>query len=126
MAENLLNMNEHGSCAISLLFFSGGKPSDRAEGLAEKMGEIASRFGHHLTVCCVGMAGQKEDFSMLEAMVKEAEACGAVASFSKPAVPAGSLSRMILTHVSSLTSTKTELTDLATGKSRTVRDRHYS
>ena len=121
MAENLLNVNKLGSCAISLFFFSDGKPSDRVDGLAEKMGDIASKFGRRLTVCCVGMASQDEDFSMLEEMAKEAEAFGAVGSFNKPTMSADSLSSIISTHVSSLTTTKTELTDLATGTTRTVR-----
>lgn len=85
------------------------------------MGAIASRFGRRLTICCVGMANQTEDFSVLKEMVTEAKAYGAVASFNKPSLNADSLSQIISSHVSSLTSTKTELTELKTGKAKSVR-----
>ena len=123
-AEELLNKNRSGSCAVCLFFFSDGRPSDaNKQELPNKMGALASRFGRRLTVTCVGMANhQKEDFSILEKMVHEAKAYGAVASFNKPSMDANSLSSIISTQMaSSLTSTKTELTNLSSGKSMTVR-----
>ena len=53
-AGRLLQINTCGSCALSLLFFSDGKPSDRGEFVAA-MGKIASRFGRRLSVACIGM-----------------------------------------------------------------------
>jgi Mg-chelatase subunit ChlD len=121
-AEELLRLNDLGSCASSLFFFSDGRPSDSKNvDLAATMGSIAARFGRRLTICCVGMANQKEDFSILKEMVKEAKAFGAVASFNKPSLSADSLSHIISSHVSSLISTKTELTELNSGKAKTVR-----
>ena len=53
-AWRLLNINTCGSCALSLLFFSDGKPSDKGE-FPAAMGKIASRFGRRLSVACIGM-----------------------------------------------------------------------
>lgn len=123
-AEKLLDRNRYGSCSLSLLFFSDGRPSDQASELAEispKMGKIASRFGRRLVVSCIGMANEKEDFSILQSMVKEAVDFGCNASFSKPTLSTDSLSNIITTLTSSMTSTKTELTELRTGKLLSVR-----
>ena len=121
-AEELLRVNDLGTCAPSLFFFSDGKPSDSYKAdIAPLMGKIASRFGRRLTVCCIGMAGRDEDFSTLEDMTAEAKAFGATASFNKPSLSADSLSHIVSTHATSLTSTKSELTDLKTGKAKQVR-----
>jgi hypothetical protein len=120
LAERLLGKNPCGSCALSLMFFSDGKPSDRGP-FVEKMGAIASKFGRRLTVCCIGMADDTEDFSTLRAMVAEADSFGALASFNKPSLSTDSLSNIITSLVTSLASSKTEMTDLKTGKSRSVR-----
>ena len=85
------------------------------------MGKIASKFGRRLSVTCIGMAEEGEDFSTLLSMVDEAKAYGAVATFGKPSLDADSLSNIITSLASSLTTTKTEMTELATGKSKTVR-----
>ena len=126
LAETLLLQNVEGSCALSLLFFSDGKPSDalppsRRGEFAARMGKIASKFGRRLSVTCVGMAEEGEDFSTLLQMVDEAKAYGAVATFGKPSLDADSLSNIITSLASSLTTSKTEMTELATGKSKTVR-----
>ncbi|KAL7562585.1 hypothetical protein ACA910_014181 [Epithemia clementina (nom. ined.)] len=123
-AELLLNKNSVGSCAVALFFFSDGRPSDaNKHELPAKMGALASRFGRRLIVTCVGMANhQTEDFTILQQMANEAMAYGAIATFHKPSMNADSLSQIISSQVtSSLTSTKTELTNLSTGKSLTVR-----
>jgi len=118
--QTLLKNAEAGSFALSLLFFSDGKPSDRGD-FAERMGGIASKFGRRLTLLCVGMAEEGEDFSTLYNMVDEAKAYGVVASFGKPSLDADSLSNIITSLASSLTASKTEMTDLGTGKSKTLR-----
>jgi hypothetical protein len=85
------------------------------------MGKIASKFGRRLSVTCIGMAEEGEDFSTLLSMVDEAKAYGAVATFGKPSLDADSLSNIVTSLASSLTTSKTEMTELATGKSKTVR-----
>jgi Mg-chelatase subunit ChlD len=122
--HSLLRINDLGSCALSVFFFSDGKPSEpcsATSNIVKTTGDIASRFGRRLTLCCVGMASRNEDFTVLEDMVKEAKAFGAVASFNRPSLDADSLSHIISSHVSSLTSTKTELTETKTGRGKTVR-----
>ncbi|CAB9502452.1 Myosin heavy chain kinase [Seminavis robusta] len=120
MAEYLLDANKLGSCSLSLMFFSDGKPSDHGD-FAARFGTIASKFGRRLTISCIGMADKDEDFSTLEAMVEEAKQFGSVASFNKPSLDTDSLSSIITSLVTSLTTTKTEITDIATGKVKSVR-----
>lgn len=120
-AEQLLDMNPSGNCSLSLLFFSDGKPSDKGD-FPAKMGQIAAKYRRRLTVKCVGLAnGRQECFQTLRAMVKEAAAYGSVASFSNPSLSSVSLSNICTSLVSSLATSKTELTDVATGNSRVVR-----
>jgi len=119
-AELLLMKNQTSQCSLSLMFFSDGKPSDRGP-FSEKMGEIASKFGRRLSVACIGMAEEGEDFSTLNNMVQEATAYGAVAHFGKPSLDADSLSNIITGLASSLTASKTEMTNLATGETRKIR-----
>jgi hypothetical protein len=120
-AEQLLDINPLGSCSLSILFFSDGKPSDRGD-FRETMGQMAAKYRRRLTVTCVGMADeQEESFDTLTSMVEEAESYGAVASFHKPTLSTDSLSNVMSSLVTSLTSSRTELTDMATGNSRIVR-----
>ena len=69
------------------------------------------------------MADESEDFSTLNDMVTEAQQYGAQASFGKPSLDADSLSNIITSLASSLTTskTKTEMTELNTGKAKLVR-----
>lgn len=124
LAENVLGFNESGGCALSLLFFSDGKPTDGGNArdkIYNAMGNMASRFGRRLTVSCVGMANGDQDFSVLERMSYEAESYGCPSAFQRPALSTDSLSTIISTLTSSISSTKSELTELRTGKVRTVR-----
>ena len=126
MAQQLLNLNTKGSCALALLFFSDGKPSDSNEDHGARMGSIASKFGRRLSVTCIGMASEDEDednetFSTLRGMACEADSFGSVASFGSAALDVDSLSKIISSLVTSLTETKTEMTDLKSGKSMSVR-----
>jgi hypothetical protein len=120
-AEHLLDLNPMGSCSLSLMFFSDGKPSDRGN-FAERMGQIAAKYRRRLTVMCTGMASElEESFETLNEMVKEAESYGAMATFNKPSLSTDSLSNIMTSLVSSLATSKTELTDMHTGNSRAVR-----
>jgi hypothetical protein len=120
LAEQVLRRNPSGKCSLSLMFVSDGKPSDYGP-FADRVGSIASKFGRRLSVYCIGMADDTEDFSTLQEMVTEAEHFGAVASFHKPTLGIDSLSNIISSLVTSLNSSKTEMTDLKTGSSRSVR-----
>ena len=119
-AERLLMTNSNAGCALSLLFFSDGRPSDQGD-FSGRVGTLASKFGRRLSISCVGMAEESEDFSTLKEMVTEAQSYGAHATFGKPTLDSDSLSNIITSLASSLTSSKTEMTNLRTGKSRLVR-----
>jgi len=119
-AELLLTRNLNSKCALSLLFFSDGKPSDRGD-FAGKMGNVVSKFGRRLSIACIGMAEVGEDFSTLNKMVTEAQAFGAVASFGKPSLDADSLSNLITSLASSLTTSLAEMTNIETGALRKIR-----
>jgi len=117
LAGDLLNANSCAGCALSLLFFSDGKPSDIGD-FSSLMGDIASKFGRRLSFTCVGMAESKDDeFSTLLNMVKKAESYGCVASFERPKLDTDSLSHIVSTLATSLTTTISEMT----GKLKTVR-----
>ena len=122
LAERVLSINPKSSCSLSLMFFSDGRPSDKGN-FAEKIGQIASMYGRRLTVCCVGMADdEQENFATLMDMVSEADAYGAISSFNKPSMSTDSLSNIITSMVTTLTGSKTEMTDVKTGKNKTVRN----
>ena len=73
-AKELLTSNSNAGCALSLMFFSDGKPSDPSYDrplIVEKIGELASKFRRRLSISCIGMAEESEDFSTLNDMVTE-------------------------------------------------------
>jgi hypothetical protein len=120
MADSLLMLNTCGSCSLSLLFFSDGRPSDLGD-FAGTMGAIAAKFGRRLACTCIGMADQDEDFSTLQAMVRKAKSLGAIASFRKPSLDVDSLSDIVTSVASTLTSARTEIRELGGKQARTVR-----
>ena len=140
-AEELLNLSaDSGACALSLLFFSDGRPSDfwktttttndnprekTTRVFAERMGRIAAKFGNRLTLQCVGMASAAHDrneFVILKEMVREAASYGAVAAMGQPKLTQPhALSSSIKSLVSSMTQCKTTLTHPETGRPRRVR-----
>lgn len=152
LAEQCLMRNTMGSCATALLFFSDGRPSERMPRvqpyrksyqklkrggavytikdsfdardrmLASRIGELASRFGRRLTVGSIGFADPSEEFSTLQAMTEACADYGCQATFHKPSLNAESLQSILSNLSSTLTTTKTELTELAGSKQRTVRD----
>ena len=123
-ANEVLSFNSN--CPVlGLIFFSDGKPSDSPSEQAEitsTMGSIASQFGRRLVVTFIGMADKrKEDFSIMKEMKNEAKAFGCPSDFNTPDLSTTSLSSIVHSSSLSMTSTKTELTDLRTGKLRIVR-----
>ena len=122
-AEKILAFNTESSCPLSLMFFSDGRPSDKGN-FADKIGQIASKYGRRLTVCCIGMAAESdnESFQTLMNMVSEAEAYGSISSFNQPSMHADSLSNIITSMVTTLTCSKTEMTDVKSGNTKTVRN----
>ena len=126
LAEKCLMGNMMGSCALALLFFSDGRPSDRKkhfkEVLAGRIGALASRFGRRLAVCNIGFAAPSEEFSTLQAMTDACAAYQCQASFHKPTLTAQLLHSILTGLSSTLTNTKTELIVLGGAKQKTVRD----
>jgi hypothetical protein len=138
-ASEILSIANQGSCALSLLFFSDGKPSDyfkdfrendwfnRAEhekvnaDLVVSMGNLASQFGRRLNIHCIGMADMNEKFSTMQRMVDEAKSYHVQATFNRPSLCTSSLSEIISSSVATSVSSKTELTSLKSGKMRSVR-----
>mmetsp|Transcript_13429 Transcript_13429/g.18361 ORF Transcript_13429/g.18361 Transcript_13429/m.18361 type:complete len:707 (+) Transcript_13429:131-2251(+) len=131
-AENLLLRNTSGSCALLLLFLSDGKPSDsiktrkheegRTGALNSRIGALASRFGRRLTVGTIGFSHPNEDFSVLQSMAATTEDFGSISSFQAPSLSTDALGIAMSSLTSSLTATKTELTELGhCSVQRTVR-----
>ena len=119
-AESLLEWNKLGSCALSLMFFSDGKPSDRGDFVA-RTGRIAAKYGHRLTMSCIGMAEPSEDFAIMQAMVDEARDFGVQAVFQRPTMHLSELSVAISSLASSLCTTKTSMVNPRTGRRQVVR-----
>jgi Alpha-kinase family/von Willebrand factor type A domain len=120
-AETLLAFNESGNCALSLLFFSDGKPSDHGP-FAERVGIIASKYRRRLTVSCIGISKpDDENFETLRQMAEEAEAFGAKGVFNQPSLDSLSLSSAVSFASSSLEDSRNEISDIRTGKMRLVR-----
>ena len=121
------------------MFFSDGKPSDyhqfrddnaafdwkeykkTNDELVEMAGCIASKFGRRLNIEFVGMAGQDEDFTTMNRMAEEAKVFGSQATFNRPNLTTESLSQIVSSSLASSLASKTELTSLKTGSSRSVR-----
>jgi len=125
VASKLLDTNTSTGCSLALFFFSDGKPSDPLHDrprISQMMGEIAAKYGRRLVISCVGMAdNKKEDFSVLEGMVNEAKEFDISATLYKPSLSTDALSSIVSTLTSSLTVSRTELTELDTGRARLVR-----
>ena len=141
-AEEKLYSNTNGSCALQLLFFSDGRPSDTTEAVFDELGgrmslstqgrhlhhiqkkisKLASRFGRRLTVSTMGFGPKDEDFSVLKGMASSAEAYGSDSSYVNASLDVQALTTGLIRFSSTLSTTKTECTDLGTGSARTVRD----
>jgi hypothetical protein len=139
-ASEILSFANQGSCALSLLFFSDGKPSDYFKNFRENdrfsylehekvnaaliatMGRLASQFGRRLNIHCIGMADANENFSTLQRMVEEAKSYHVQATFHRPSLlSTSSLSAIMSSSIATSLSCKTELMSLKSGKMRSVR-----
>ena len=141
-AEELLNSNPSGGCALSLLFLSDGKPSDehgtlydecgvrlRLQGqqrhllqAKKKIARMSSKFGRRLSVHTIGFGALGEDFAVLKAMSAKAEEYGSKSTYSDASLDVQALSNAIDRYSSTLSSTMTECTEVSTGAARTVRE----
>jgi hypothetical protein len=96
----------------------------RASLIKQRMGKLASRFGRRLTVGTIAFGGQDQDFAVLESMAETVRDYNAIGMFQFPDLSAASLGVAISSLTSSLTRTRTELTELKDGttQAKTVRD----
>ena len=129
-AENLLTSNTYGSCALTLFFFSDGRPSDHLprgtiygykQFIGERIESLASRFGRRLTVMTVGFADY-EDFSVLMDMSERAKKFQSRGSFFAARLNPEALGEAFSSLASSLDQTRSELTLLGSTHQRSVRD----
>ncbi len=146
-AEDLLRNNAASSCALMLLILSDGKPSDHfsyrlltpemkdeyqretTKVHSEKIrlltnpciDSLVSQFGRRLTIHTIGFAGPSEDFAVLRAMADRPALFGCTGKFQAPSLTPESLGLVISELASSLTTSKSELTQLDTSAQREVR-----
>lgn len=134
VAEMLLLSNTYGSCALTLFFFSDGKPSDKLppgtyggyiEGHSQLIGDriesLASRFGRRLTVMTVGFADY-EDFSVLIDMARRPKRFQSKGSFFAAKLNPEALGEAFSSLSSSLNQTRSELTAIGATHQRSVRN----
>ncbi len=128
-AESLLCSNTCGSCALTLFFFSDGKPSDhlpRGNGgykafIGNRIESLSSRFGRRLTVMTVGFA-DSEDFSVLKDMAKRPKKFQSKGSFFAARLNPEALGEAFSSLASSLDQTRSELTEIGSTRQKSVRD----
>jgi len=121
-AEELLTTNMNASCALLLTFLSDGRPSDsNKQLLIDRVGHLAKRFGRRLNFEAIGI-GDLDNFDTLQAMVDAATDYGAVANFRLPSMTSMGIGDAFSLTATSVTITKTEMTDVITLKQRKVRD----
>ena len=119
-AQRLLAVNK--SCPVSLMFISDGKPSDRGN-FAERVGDLASTFGRRLSFLAIGLGiPGEEDFSVLKEMAQAATHYGCRSHFTAPDLNQMSLSNILSSLATSLTCSRTEMTELGSGTKRFVKE----
>ena len=139
-AERQLLLNQSGSCALSLLFLSDGKPSDgngsashhssvrgsviRSK-LHDRLESLCSQFGRRLTLKTVAFGKAQEDFGMLRSMAEKAKRYGTDADFCDAVLSVEGLTRAFSSLTTSMTETRTEMTELGGTSQRTVRKAIY-
>ena len=136
-AEELLLANTYGNCALDLLFFSDGKPSDQIPQkfvshhdtgrahivlVGARIDRLASRFGRRLSVTAVGFAGPSEDFSVLQKLAERPAQFGSHGRFIAAQLNAEALGAAFDSAISSSLQTKSELTAIGGTSRRIVRD----
>jgi len=132
VAEDLLTRNSNTKCALAICFLSDGRPSDlmgtkafsREEmnaRITEVVGDLAKKFGRRLTFATIGI-GNSHDFDTLRAMVDIASDFGAVGIFRLPSLTCSSIGDAFSSVATSVTTTKSEMTDVATLQQQCVRN----
>lgn len=131
-AEYLLTRNSCASCAVGLIFLSDGAPSDAAIDrnltkeecqlqIAAKIEQLSMKFGRRLSFTAIAI-GDQEHFETLERMVDSAKDYEAKSELKLPSMTSSSLGDVFTSVATSITTTQTEMTDIATMKQRKVRD----
>jgi len=121
-AESLLLKNSNASCAMGLSFISDGRPSDKdIYHITERVESLAKRFGRRLTFHAIGV-GSMDEFETLQEMVKGADDFGAKAEMLLPSKTTSSLGDVFQSFATYLTTTQTEITNMATLKQHSVQD----
>jgi len=142
-AEELLSLNPYSSCAPLLIFLSDGRPSDNisinsttrgkemstaffsamTDLVKERIAELASHFGRRLTVGAIALGNESENsnFSTLKVISDVAKEYGSAGYYHTASLSVDALAKTF-THLSTtLTTTKTELTELGSTHQRRVK-----
>ena len=133
LAEELLAFNVEGRFAVSLFFFSDGRPSDKispgfhrrtyhSQMVIDRMDALLSRFGRRLSVVAVGFGRPGEDFQVLETLASRPPKFGGIGKFYASNLNVKDLALAFGSLISSTMSTKTELSELCGSKQRSIRD----
>lgn len=112
-AEELLNLQCHPGCALSLVFLSNGQPHDPIGGevgdfeavkflLGRRVYKLAEKFGQQLSFSAIGFATRHQDLSVLQGMAAAANQAGAQGSFHGAGLTSHALGTSIARSVSSL------------------------
>eukprot|EP00039_Didymoeca_costata_P013633 m.210822 g.210822 ORF g.210822 m.210822 type:complete len:701 (-) comp15827_c0_seq1:1753-3855(-) len=141
LAEKMLHENPCGSCSLMLLFLSDGKPSDIIRNpykgcksptsgmsvseryafyIVPKAAKLAQTFGRRLSISTMGFGPADEDFSILKRMSSAAKDYGSMTNHINSSLDVKALSSGLVQFSSTLTTQKTECTELSTGALRTV------
>lgn len=82
VAEELLALENHEDCALSMFFLSDGEPTDAAHNsllpsaalrlMKERVATTANRFDYQLNMSFVGFGGSTKDFECLKSMAEAA------------------------------------------------------
>ncbi|KAL7544374.1 hypothetical protein ACHAWF_007757, partial [Thalassiosira exigua] len=120
-AQQLLESGCHDQLALSLFFYSDGRPTDHTklgitanesyEKMKVAMMRMATQFGEALTVSMVGLGDLHDQFTPLKAMAEAATAAGAKGSFERCDRTAHSISSAISSTVTSTNKTRLTLQD---------------
>ena len=135
LAYKLLCKNDHENLALSLLFLSDGRPSDRTTScqritnntIYQLTSLIGERFGKRLSFGMAGFGSPGEDFRVLKMMALRLKSEGCIGHFVEHDLrKIDSLSSSLVSMTSSLMNTSIILTKLRNGEKREERSVNFS